>query len=174
MVMIIALAVQSRRRREAWKGMPVATWCSEWICRMGRGLVPHIIIIPGSPVFSIPQFFLATRKVIFTRLLIHLWPEALRDITNRATKKLVLNTLQTNGTFRREAEAWKKQACRNRNQKCNSNATECERTLAFSTLGSPAAMLTVGIDVKTKTQSVAMSSLNIVHRTTVGQGQGTW
>jgi len=29
-----------------WEGVPVATWCSEWICRMRGGLVQHTIMIP--------------------------------------------------------------------------------------------------------------------------------
>jgi len=46
MVMIIP-----RRRRGTWKGVPVATWCSGWICRMWAQLGhlgPHILIIPAS------------------------------------------------------------------------------------------------------------------------------
>ena len=37
-----------RRRRGTWEGVPVANWCSEWICRMRGGLGPHILIIPAS------------------------------------------------------------------------------------------------------------------------------
>jgi len=36
------------RQRGTWEGVPVATWCSEWICRTCGGLGPHILIIPAS------------------------------------------------------------------------------------------------------------------------------
>ena len=35
-----------RRRGGTWEGVPVAIWCSEWICRMRRGLFHHTIMIP--------------------------------------------------------------------------------------------------------------------------------
>ena len=41
-----------RRRRGTWEGVPVATSCSEWICRMRGGLAHHTIIIP--PALSLP------------------------------------------------------------------------------------------------------------------------
>jgi len=41
MVIIIA-----RRWRGTWEGVSMATWCSEWICRRGGGLVHHIVIFP--------------------------------------------------------------------------------------------------------------------------------
>jgi len=44
MVMIIIL----RRRRETWEGVPVATWCSEWICNMWGEPSPHVLIISAS------------------------------------------------------------------------------------------------------------------------------
>ena len=37
-----------QRRRGTWKGVPVATWCNDWIYRMWGGLVHHIIIIPAA------------------------------------------------------------------------------------------------------------------------------
>ena len=36
------------RQREAWKGVPVAIWCSECIYSMRVGLGHHILIIPAS------------------------------------------------------------------------------------------------------------------------------
>ena len=36
----------ARRWRGTWEGALVATWCSEWICRKGGGLVHPIVIIP--------------------------------------------------------------------------------------------------------------------------------
>jgi len=38
----------ARRWRGTWEGVPMATWCSEWIYRIGGGLVHHIVIIPSS------------------------------------------------------------------------------------------------------------------------------
>jgi len=35
----------ARRWRGTWEGVPMATWCSEWICRVRGGLVHHIVII---------------------------------------------------------------------------------------------------------------------------------
>jgi hypothetical protein len=40
-----------RRRRGTWEGVPTATWCSEWICRMWGGLGPHVLIFPTSLSF---------------------------------------------------------------------------------------------------------------------------
>ena len=37
-----------RRWRGTWEGVPMATWCSEWICRTWGGLGPHILIFPAS------------------------------------------------------------------------------------------------------------------------------
>ena len=47
-----------------------------------------------------------------------------------------------------------------------------KQKLACTTLGSASAMLTIVMDVKTMTQRVPMSRLNIVNGTTAGQG--TW
>jgi len=44
--------IMSRRRGGTWAGVPVATWWSEWICRMRGGLVHHTIMIPA--VSSLP------------------------------------------------------------------------------------------------------------------------
>jgi hypothetical protein len=37
-----------RHWRGTWEGVPMATWCSEWICRTWGGLGPHILIFPTS------------------------------------------------------------------------------------------------------------------------------
>jgi len=37
-----------RRRGGTWEGVPVATFCSQWICRMRGGLVHHTIMIPAA------------------------------------------------------------------------------------------------------------------------------
>jgi len=37
-----------RRRRGTWEGVPVATWCSEWICKIWGGLGPHTLLFPVS------------------------------------------------------------------------------------------------------------------------------
>ena len=87
-------------------------------------------------------------------------------MSSGARKNKILETLEQNQSFCREQDGWDEQARQNRNQ--DSNKT----TLACTTLGSASAMLTIVMDVKTMTQSVPMSSLNIVIGTT--GGQGTW
>ena len=42
------LIIIPTRRRGTCKGVPVATWCSEWICKMRGGLVRRISIIPAA------------------------------------------------------------------------------------------------------------------------------
>jgi len=37
----------SRHWRGTWERVPMATWCSEWICRTWEGLSPHILIFPA-------------------------------------------------------------------------------------------------------------------------------
>ena len=34
--------------KDKLEGVPVADWCSEWICRIRGGLLPHIPIIPAA------------------------------------------------------------------------------------------------------------------------------
>ena len=46
----------------------------------------------------------------------------------------------------------------------------CTTTLACTTLGSSLAMFTIVMDVKTMTQSVPISNLNIVNEASAGQG----
>jgi len=87
-----------------------------------------------------------------------------------ARKNCILETLAQNGTFCREQDGWDEHALTNRNQ--DSNSAVCKTTLACTTLGSSSAMLTIIMDVKTMTQSVPISSLNIVNGTSAGQG--TW
>ena len=96
--------------------------------------------------------------------------EALCDMSSGARKNKILKTSEQNGTFCREQDGWDEQARQNRNQ--DSNSAVCKTTLACTTLGSASAMLTIVMDVKTMTQSVPMSSLEIVNGTTAGQG--TW
>jgi len=79
-----------------------------------------------------------------------------------------ITKLETNWTFRREEEGWERQARTGRNQKRDSAV--CKISLACSTLGSSAAMLTVVMYMKKMTQSVAISSLNILHGKQAGQG----
>jgi len=43
MVIIIPL-----HRRGTWEGVPVATWCSELICRMQGWPLPHAVVIPAA------------------------------------------------------------------------------------------------------------------------------
>jgi len=35
----------TRRRKWTWEGVPMATWCTQWFCRMRGGLGPCIFII---------------------------------------------------------------------------------------------------------------------------------
>jgi len=93
---------------------------------------------------------------------------ALSDMSPGARKNDIRKTLAQNGTFRRQQDEWDEQARTNRNQ--DSNSAVCKTTLACTTLGSSSAMLTIVMDVKTMTQSAPMSSLNIVNRTSAGQG----
>jgi len=96
--------------------------------------------------------------------------EALPDMTIVARKKNILEKLAQNGTFRREQDGWDKQAPTNITE--DSNNAVCKTTLAFTTLGSSSAIPTIVMDVKTMTQSVSNSSLNIVNETSAGQD--TW
>ena len=41
----------ARRWRGTWEGVPMATWCSEGICRIGGELVPHVVIISSTLSF---------------------------------------------------------------------------------------------------------------------------
>ena len=91
--------------------------------------------------------------------------EALCDMSCGARKNKILEILKQNGTFCREQDGWDEQARQNRNQ--DSNGAVCRTTLACTTLGSSSAILTIVMDVKTMTQSVPMSSVNILNRTTV-------
>jgi len=43
-----------RRRRGTWEGVPMATWCNEWICRTWGGLGRHILTFPASLSESLP------------------------------------------------------------------------------------------------------------------------
>ena len=40
-----------QHQRGTWNGVPVATWCSGWIRRIGGGLVPHLVNIPAAVSF---------------------------------------------------------------------------------------------------------------------------
>jgi len=95
---------------------------------------------------------------------------ALSDMSTGARKNDFLEKLAQNGTFCRQQHGWDEQARTNRNQ--DSNSAVCKTTLACTTLRSSSTMLTIVMDAKTMTQSVPMSSLNIVNGTSAGQG--TW
>jgi len=53
--------------------------------------------------------------------------QALRDMTTKARKELILETLKAQMTFRREEEGWDNQARRNRNQ--DRNSAVCKTTV---------------------------------------------
>jgi len=95
---------------------------------------------------------------------------ALSDMSTGTRKNNILEALVQNGTFCRQQGGWDEQARTNRIQ--DRNSAMCKTTLACTTLGSSSAMLTIVMDVKTMTQSVPMSSLNVVNGTLAGQG--TW
>jgi len=95
---------------------------------------------------------------------------ALSDMSTGARKNDILETLAQNGICCRQQDGWDEQARTNRNQ--DSQSAVCKTSLACTTLGSSSAMLFIVMDVKTKTQSVPMSSLNVVNGTLAGQG--TW
>ena len=92
---------------------------------------------------------------------------ALSDRSTGARKNNNLKALAQNGTFCRQQAGWDEQARTNRNQ--DSNSAMRKTTLACTTLESSSAMLTIIMDVKTMTQSVPMSSLNVVNGTSAGQ-----
>jgi len=54
-----------RRWRETWEGVPMATWCSEWICRTWRGKGPHMLLESSKQNYYIISFW-AIIKAIFT------------------------------------------------------------------------------------------------------------
>ena len=84
--------------------------------------------------------------------------------------QLILVKLETNGMFKRQQAERERQARTGRNQSLAHNV--CKKTLACSTLGSSAAMLTMVKSVKTLTKSVAVSPLDNQNR--LQAGQGTW
>jgi len=93
------------------------------------------------------------------------------DHMNKAQRmQLILDTLETNGTFKHQQAEWERQARTGRNQ--SSVHDVCKTTLACSTLGSSAAMLTMVKSVKTLTKSVPVALLDNKNRTQAGQG--TW
>mmetsp|Transcript_4325 Transcript_4325/g.6990 ORF Transcript_4325/g.6990 Transcript_4325/m.6990 type:complete len:132 (+) Transcript_4325:272-667(+) len=84
--------------------------------------------------------------------------------------QLILDKLEANGTFQHQHAEWERQARTGRNYTRVDDV--CTTTLACSTLGSSAAMLTMVIRVKTLTKSVAVALFDNQHRTKAGQG--TW
>jgi len=81
---------------------------------------------------------------------------------------LILDKLETNGTFKHQQAEWERQARTARNQSLVHDV--CKTSIACSTLGSSAAMLTMVNSVKTLTKSVAVSLLDNQNRTHAGQG----
>jgi len=91
-------------------------------------------------------------------------------MTKAQRLQLILDKLETNGTFKHQQAEWERQAQTGRNQ--SSVHDVCKTSLACSTLGSSSAMLTMVKSVKTLTKNVAVSLLNNQNRTQAGQG--TW
>jgi len=91
-------------------------------------------------------------------------------MTKAQRLQLILVKLETNGTFKHQQAEWERQARTGRNQSLVHDV--CKKTLACSTLGSSAAMLTMVKSVKTSTKSVAVPLLHNQYRPQAGQG--TW
>jgi len=89
-------------------------------------------------------------------------------MTKAQRMQLILDKLETNGTFKHQQAEWERQARTGRNQ--SSVHDVCKTTFACSTLGSSAAMLTMVKSVKTLTKSVAVALLDNQNRTQAGQG----
>ena len=92
----------------------------------------------------------------------------MEHMTKAQRMQLILDKLETNGTFKHQQAEWKRQARTGRNQ--SSVHDVCKTSLACSTLGSSVAMLTMVRSVKTLTKSVAVSLLDIQNKTQAGQG----
>jgi len=91
-------------------------------------------------------------------------------MTKAQRMQLILDKLEANETFKHQQAEWERQARTGRNQPRVHDV--CKTTLACSTLGSPAAMLTMVKSVKTLTKSLAVARLDNQNRTPAGQG--TW
>jgi len=89
-------------------------------------------------------------------------------MTKAQRMQLILDKLETNGTIKHQQAEWERQARTGRNQ--SSVHDVCKITLACSTLGSSAAMLTMVKSVKTLPKSVAVALLDNQNRTLAGQG----
>jgi len=91
-------------------------------------------------------------------------------MTKAQRLQLILDKLETTGTFKHQQAEWERQARTGRNQSLVHDV--CKTSVACSTLGSSAAMLTMVKSVETLTKSVAVSLLDHQNRTQAGQG--TW
>ena len=79
-------------------------------------------------------------------------------MTKAQRLQLILDKLETNGTLKHQQAEWERQARTGRNQSLVHDM--CKTTLACSTLGSLAAMLTLVKSVKTLTKRVAVPLLD--------------
>jgi len=91
-------------------------------------------------------------------------------MTKAQRLQLILDKLETNWTFKHQQAEWERQAQTARKRLLVHDV--CKTSLACSTLGSSAAMLTTVNCVKTLTKSLAVSLLDNQNRTQAGQG--TW
>jgi len=91
-------------------------------------------------------------------------------MTKAQRLQLILDKLETNGTFKHQQAEWERQARTGHNQSLVHDV--CKTSLACSTLDSSAAMLTTVKGAKTLTKSVAISLFDNQNRTQAGQG--TW
>ena len=92
------------------------------------------------------------------------------NLTMKTRVELILKKLEDNETFKHQQAEWDRQARASKNQLQDDKVSKI--TLACTTLGSSAAMLTMVTSVKTLTTSVAVTLLDNRRRTKAGQG--TW
>jgi len=78
----------ARRWRGTWQKLPIATWCSEGICRMRGGLVHHIVIIP--PTLFLLRLRGATVCVCYFVLLTQYWGIVTVPVCTRVNRPQII------------------------------------------------------------------------------------
>jgi len=137
-------------------------WWSSWVKQ--ALLVPYCDA--GWTEWMLRDCRLNTRTSAGPRQCVTMW----HDKTRRERSSFSKRWRRIGPFLRQKEEGWEKQALRNRH--LDSNSAVWITSLACSPLDSSLAMLIVVMDAKTITQSMAMSSLRVVHGTSAGQG--TW
>ena len=103
------------------------------------------------------ECWMMSAKVMCSLLTVYEWLRA-HAFCKAQRLQLILDKLATNWTFKHQQAEWERQTRTGRNQ--SSVHDVCRTTLACSTLGSTAAMLTMVKSVKTLTKSVAVPLLD--------------